>query len=320
MKTVVLITGIGGDIAQCVATILRESRPDICLVGVDVHTHHGGHLFVDFFLVVPMADDVNYINSIHSVIAKFGVNIFIPITEYELSALYPFTEFFPGVKLIFPGKNVVQVGLDKLATFNRLALLDLPVPWTVSSSEGVPPEYPCIIKGRHGSGSRTVFRVDGPKDYSYFAGRYPDSIFQELLQPSNQEVTCAVYRKTNGEVLTLLMLRRLSGGFTSWAKTIHDASTMELCSRIAISLDLRGSMNIQLILTENGPRVFEINPRFSSTVLMRHRIGFSDALWAIEEAEGKIIECPEIPINKIMVRVQGAANFDEIELRRGEFE
>lgn len=33
MKTV-LITGIGGDIAQGVATILRESRPDLRLIGV----------------------------------------------------------------------------------------------------------------------------------------------------------------------------------------------------------------------------------------------------------------------------------------------
>ena len=75
---------------------------------------------------------------------------------------------------------------------------------------------------------------------------------------------------------------------------------------IAEGLDLRGSMNIQLRLTDKGPRVFEINPRFSSTVLMRHRIGFSDVLWALEEAEGKSVVFPEIPQDRIMVRVQGA--------------
>ena len=29
--------------------------------------------------------------------------------------------------------------------------------------------------------------------------------------------------------------------------------------------------------------VFEINPRFSSTVGMRHKVGFSDLIWSIQE-------------------------------------
>jgi carbamoyl-phosphate synthase large subunit len=86
-----------------------------------------------------------------------------------------------------------------------------------------------------------------------------------------------------------------------------------MCARIAEGLDLRGSMNVQLRLTDEGPRVFEINPRFSSTVLMRHRMGFSDVLWAIEEAEGKVISYPAIAKNKTMVRVQVAAIFDTAE-------
>ena len=80
-----------------------------------------------------------------------------------------------------------------------------------------------------------------------------------------------------------------------------------MCELIAQGLDLRGSMNIQLRLTDKGPRVFEINPRFSSTVLMRHRIGYSDVLWALDETEGKSVVFPEIPQDRIMVRVQGAA-------------
>ena len=66
-----------------------------------------------------------------------------------------------------------------------------------------------------------------------------------------------------------------------------------------------------MCITKKGPRVFEINPRFSSTVLMRHRLGFTDLLWAIEEAEGKEINYLPVSSNKIMVRIQEAAIFDE---------
>lgn len=313
MTKVILITGIGGDISQGVATILRESRPDLRLVGVDLHSQHGGHLFVDRFEIVPAAASPDYPETLQEVAKKHGADIVMPMSEPELGALYPFDDLLPNVAWVTAGKQVVAAGLDKLATVEALQALDLPVPWTVPVSTGVPLVYPCILKNRFGSGSRAVFRIDTPDDAAYFGKRYPDAVYQELLEPAEREITCAVYRKRSGEVLTLLMLRRLAGGFTGWAKTIEDAETSAMCARIAEGLELTGSMNVQLRLTERGPRVFEINPRFSSTVLMRHRMGFSDVLWAIEEAEGKIVDYPAISSNKIMVRVQEAAVFDATE-------
>ncbi len=310
MNKVILMTGIGGDISQAVATILRESRPDLRLIGVDVHMQHGGHLFVDAIETIPSAYAPNYCAALQAVIAKHTVDFIIPMSEPELGALYPFTEFIPSVKYITPGAGVVAAGLDKLATVHALENLGVPVPWTIPVNEDGPLAYPCILKSRHGSGSRAVFRIESDEDAKYFKKRYPDSVFQELLEPADREVTCAVYRKRDGEVLNLLLLRRLTGGFTGWAKTIDNEETSQMCTRIAEGLDLRGSMNVQLRLTDAGPMVFEINPRFSSTVLMRHRLGFSDVLWAIEEAEGNTVRFPSIDRNKIMVRVQGAAIFD----------
>jgi len=307
MKTAVLITGIGGDIAQGVATILRESRPDLYLIGVDVHAEHGGHLFVDVFEIVPNATDFSYRKQIQAAIDKYGVEIFIPMTEPELGVLYPFSDIFPGVHFVTAGARVVAVGLDKLATAEALKTLGLPVPWTWPVIEAAPASYPCILKNRYGSGSRAVFRLENSRDSDYFSRKYTDAIYQELLEPEDREVTCAVYRARDGETMCLQMLRRLTGGFTGYAKIINDEETSKMCMKIAEGLDLRGSMNVQLRLTEQGPRVFEINPRFSSTVLMRHRIGFSDVLWSIQEAEGDQIKFPIINNQKIMVRTQSAA-------------
>ena len=59
MKTL-LITGIGGDIAQCVAKIARETIPDIIMIGTDTHDEHGGHMFVNQYLNLPRADHPDY--------------------------------------------------------------------------------------------------------------------------------------------------------------------------------------------------------------------------------------------------------------------
>lgn len=306
MIKVILITGIGGDISQGVAAILRENRPDLRLIGVDVHAQHGGHLFVDQFDLVPSASAPGYIDAIKNIVRKYSVDVVIPMSEPELGAALPFSELAPGVKWITAGERVVGAGLDKLETVRALTSLGVPVPWTKPVTEGRPVAYPCIMKNRFGSGSRAVFTVSNDEDVDYLVKRYPDAIFQELLEPADREVTCAVYRRRDGEVASLLMLRRLTGGFTGWAKVIKDEETSRMCEVIAQGLDLRGSMNIQLRLTDNGPRVFEINPRFSSTVLMRHRMGFTDVLWALDEAEGKSVAFPDIPQGCIMVRVQGA--------------
>ena len=302
----ILITGIGGDIGQGVATILRETRPEIELLGVDVHDQHGGHLFVDHFLLIPNASSSNYLSSLKKIVKEHKIDVVIPMSEPELDAALPILGLESDVKWITSGSSVVKAGLDKFKTMQALIEIGIPIPWTILVCDGYPISYPCILKNRFGSGSRAVFIVKNDEDADYLAKQYPDAIFQELLEPNDREVTCAVYRRKDGKVSTLLMLRRLSGGFTGWAKVIKDDAANEMCETIASGLNLQGSMNIQMRLTDKGPRVFEINPRFSSTVLMRHRLGFSDVLWAIDEAEGKVINFQEIPKDQMMVRVQSA--------------
>lgn len=306
MNGIVLITGIGGDIAQGVATIIRENRPELRMLGVDVHQQHGGRSLVDHYCSVPRADAPGYVAAIQAAIITYGVNLAIPMTEPELATLTPFNELTPGLKWITSGEQAVSAGLDKFKTMLALARLGVPVPWTVPVGDAGTVPLPCILKNRFGSGSRAVFVVTDDEEANYLARRYPDAVFQEMLEPAEREVTCAVYRTRDGRTSSLLMRRRLTGGFTGWAKIIKDDETSRMCEIIAEGLQLQGSMNIQLRLTDKGPRVFEINPRFSSTVLMRHRLGFSDVLWALDEAEGKPVTFPCIPEHQVVARSQGA--------------
>jgi carbamoyl-phosphate synthase large subunit len=75
---------------------------------------------------------------------------------------------------------------------------------------------------------------------------------------------------------------------------------------LAEALDLRGSINVQLRITTNGPRIFEINPRFSSTVLMRHQMGFCDLVWSIQDFAGHDVHLFSPTAGTTAVRVQGA--------------
>ncbi|GIK54233.1 MAG: carbamoyl phosphate synthase [Planctomycetota bacterium] len=305
MKTI-LITGIGGDIAQSVAGIIAANRPGYRLVGIDVHEQHAGAMYVNKFHVVPPAHAADYWTRLAEVMADENVDLVIPMTEPELSALLQLPSWPTDGRWITCGHDAVAAGVDKLETSRRLAQLGLAVPWTIPVAEGLPRALPCIFKNRFGSGSRGVSIVRVEEAAQYLAQRYPDGIFQELLLPDEKEITCAVYRTKDGRIAVLQLLRRLVGGFTGWAKVIDVPDVARTCRIIAEGLSLEGSMNVQLRLTDSGPRVFEINPRFSSTALMRQKMGFTDVLWAVDEAEGKPAELTEVAPGTIALRTQNA--------------
>ena len=298
-----LITGIGGDVAQGICRVIRESFSDVVIVGSDIGDKHAGLLFVDFFKLVPRADSNTYVTSIKSLIKEFNVDILIPTSEPEIEVLTKLSKSILPCKTLTPGRKVVRFCLDKFETNRFLDSIGLDVPWTIKSDEGLPREYPCIFKGAKGAGSKLLYIVEDELEARYLKKKHSHTVFQELLLPDDKEITCAIFRSSLDTIAVVQLQRSLVGGATSWARVIFDPEIDRVCRLIAKELELVGSMNIQLRLTEDGPRIFEINPRFSSTVYMRYLIGFNDVLWSINDHLGIESRFPGIPVNTELVRI-----------------
>jgi len=286
--TTILITGIAGDVAQGIAQIIRDRFPDWRILGCDIHDRHGATLFVDEWDNAPRADSPDYIPWITSYIKLKNVDYCLPTSEAELLlfAKHKINKI-AECPLVMPNFDAIDIGSDKLLTNNFLKKIGCPAPWTIlakDSSENTP--FPCIFKPRHGAGSKSVFICNTLSEAQFLEKKYPNSILQELLLPDDQEVTCAVYRSQDGKIAILQLLRNLVDGSTAWAKVINKSEIYYQCERIALRLNLRGSINIQLRITQDGPRIFEINPRFSSSTYMRHLMGFSDVVWVLNEFIG----------------------------------
>jgi carbamoyl-phosphate synthase large subunit len=308
MKTI-LITGIGGDIAQGFATVVRETFPEWRALGMDIHERHGGALFVEKAIRAPMVSDPRYDAWLADLIAREGVDICVPTSEAELIHLSrKGSDSIASARLVMANAKAIEIGSDKLRTAEFLGSIGVPPPWTIPAETiDAATKLPCIFKTRRGAGSKAVFVCRTAGEVEFYRARYPSAILQELLEPADAEVTCAVFRNRDGKVAVAQLLRTLVGGFTGWAQVIDDAEVTAQCTQVAHALELRGSINVQLRLTAAGPRIFEINPRFSSTVLIRHRMGFCDALWSLQEALGEDVTFHQPRAGTIGVRVQGAA-------------
>jgi len=280
----VLITGCGGDIAISMARILREIMVDICLVGTEIHDDHPAQVYFDKVLSVLRADDPGYQACLQGIISEYDIDLIIPSTEAEISFFVEqgSADDVFNVPVLISNESIVKTGLNKLKTSEYLKEIGVLSPWTMLLGSGHPVELPCIVKPVSGCGSKNIAIVE-EKTFSQYSDYGNDYIWQEYLYPDDEEYTCGVFRSSCGEVRTIAIKRQLQGGLTGKGVVVEDDSITQLLEKLACESSLTGSINAQLRLTSRGPVIFEINPRFSSTVMFRHKMGFQDLLWSLED-------------------------------------
>jgi carbamoyl-phosphate synthase large subunit len=129
----------------------------------------------------------------------------------------------------------------------------------------------------------TIF-IKNDVQFNFYNEMYSGFIAQELLENDDEEYTCGLFRDKSGNIKYLIYKRTLmDGGHSGYGEVVENEDIGKLLKIIAFKINLLGSINVQLILTSKGPIVFEINPRFSSTVMFRHIMGYQDLIWSLED-------------------------------------
>jgi carbamoyl-phosphate synthase large subunit len=282
----ILVTGCGGDIGQSIGKILKESALVNELHGCDISDKNAGKfIYSNFFIGLPYKGK-NYLSNLENYIKENKIDIIIPVSEPELR-YFSETNILKEIgkaKMLTASSEALTIGFDKLATANFLKENNLPFPETkLVSTENYLPQFPVILKSRTGSGSAAVYKVSNLEDFNYIKLKNIDFIAQEFLDDNKGEYTCGVFRCKKGNIRTLIFKRELTGGYSGYGEIINNNDITNLLRNLAVLINLEGSINVQLRLTEKGPVVFEINPRFSSTVLFRHMFGFKDLEWSIQD-------------------------------------
>jgi carbamoyl-phosphate synthase large subunit len=287
-KLNILVTGCGGDIGQSIGKILNEYPLIDHLYGCDISDKNAAQfIYSNFFLGLP-CNDPNYISYLEEIVKKKDIHLIIPVSEPELRFLSKENINKIGdAELILASSQALEVGFDKLKTADFLKKENLPFPitQTVADLESIE-KFPVIMKSRTGSGSSNVSIVRDNDTFIALKKGNPDFIVQEFLEGEQGEYTCGVFRSQSGIIRTIILKRELMGGFTGYGEVIENQEISQLLYDVAEKLQLRGSINVQLRLTSKGPVVFEINPRFSSTVRFRHLFDFKDVEWSIEDQLG----------------------------------
>jgi carbamoyl-phosphate synthase large subunit len=263
------------------------------LSGFDVRPNHPGRLFVDTCYVGPAAKELQYLNWVEEKALEESAGLFIPTSEAEIQFLAEKgLDSIGGATILRIDSKTVLSSLDKNLCLEILAEKGIEVPKFGIVGISVPDEFPVIVKPRSGRGSRQVSRFDTIEEFARLA---PEGfVWQSFLSPESEEYTCAIYRSRLRRTRVLLMRRTLIGGSTGIGEVVENEAIRGYITAIANSLDFWGALNVQLRLTSQGPLVFEINPRLSSTLVFRDKMGFFDFRWWVQEVLG-VAATPAVP-------------------------
>lgn len=288
-KVNILVSGCGGDIGQSIGKILQKRSDNFNIFGVDISAKNAGKFIFNNFSIGLPINDPSYLDHLSNYIIKNKIDIYIPIAEPELRFFseIELTERIGNAKMITANLKAMRVGFDKFETSEFLKKSKLPNPITLKGDQfNNAISFPVVLKSRVGSGSKKLFVIENENDYNYFNSKLNlcDYVIQELLPDNDGEFTCGLFRSNAGYFRSIIFKRELTSGYSGYGEIVENEKIEKLLKEIAILLDLKGSINVQLRMRNDQPVVFEINPRFSSTVLFRSLFGFDDVIWSIQDA------------------------------------
>lgn len=286
----ILVTGCGGDIGQSIGKILLKSKYTKNLFGIDISNKNAAQFIYPNFLIGVPFTHPDYLQRLELFIDKHDIDLIIPIAEPELRFFSEqnILKTIGKAKMITASALALEIGFDKFKTAEFLKKENLPFPETfLAKSLKRIHNFPVILKSKTGSGSKDIHKITSIEEFLFHTkNTIDDYVVQEFISDEKGEFTCGVFRSSSKEIRTQIFKRELTSGYSGYGEVIENTNISNLLEKIAVKLDLVGSINIQLRIKENQPKVFEINPRFSSTVLFRHLLGFEDLIWSIEDLLG----------------------------------
>lgn len=310
MRKVILVTGVGGNVAQGVIRNILSCKYDVKIVGTNTESVSGGNHLCDVVYKVPFSTQPAYIPAIKKICEKEKVDLIIPTTDYETYHLALAGNKLP--KIACSNAKIAFIFLNKYKTWQEFRKYSIPFAETRLPSQYKNEFKEIVVKPVEGRGSRDVYIK--PTDVTKFKD---DFIIQKYYK--GKEITTAFYVTKERQLLGQITFERvLYSGYTSQCQVsfAYDRKIERIIKMIIHRFDIKGSCNIQAIIDEKGMIVpFEINARISGTNSIRGQFGFEDVKYTIQEY--LLNETPKKPVIKKGAAVRFLADviYPDIDLK-----
>ena len=269
----------------------------------------GGHVFagdasglapalykVDGAFRLPPVKSEAYIPELLSLVQAHDLGLIVPTIDTELEVLAENAQAFAdaGCKVLVSSPAFVALSGDKWLTQRAFAEHDVDVPqgWTVAELTGAELPEQLFVKPRDGSSSRDIYRAT-PETLTSILARVPNAIIQEEL--TGPEITIDALIDFDGRPLHYvprIRIRTLAGESIQGVTIADDdlRGWLERLLGVAAELGARGPITLQAFLTERGPVLIEVNPRFGGGFPLAYAAGGHYPDWLLALLHGEAVE------------------------------
>lgn len=278
----ILVTGAGAGVGQSIIKAIKGSKINTKIIASDNSSLATGLYRADMAYLVPLAKEKGYIEKIMEICQIEKVDLILVGTDIELPILAVNKEKIESLtmaKLIISSPETVGIADDKWKTAMFLKDNGFPYPKSarIEDSDEFIKEvgFPLIIKPKIGARSIGFYVINNEDELKDKIAKIESPILQEYLSTENDEYTCSslfIEGKCYG---VLSMKRWLRNGDTYKAIIKKDKELEDFIEAVGKKLNINGPCNFQLRKTKDGPKIFEINCRFSGTTGTASFVGFN---------------------------------------------
>jgi len=295
----ILVKGAGGPAGICIIKDLKKRHE---VIAVDADFLASGLFLVKKRYVVPPAQSSESIFKILEIAKKENVEVIIPTVEEEMINFAKNSLEFKknGITVVVSNPQSIEIATNKSSTYEFFQGHD----YCPKIYDYHNVKFPCVVKPSKSRGSRGFFvcHLQEDLDFAIQGNKkgFGDSVIMEYLEGTEFSVY-GISDLTGNPLVSVANKRIRAVGESKVAQIIDDEEILQTANEIAKKIKLQGPWNVQIMKTEDGPKLIEVNPRFSGSLSLVIASGLDLVEISIKVFNNKKIEPKELEYEKDLI-------------------
>ncbi|MHC5083569.1 MAG: ATP-grasp domain-containing protein [Planctomycetota bacterium] len=275
--------------------------------GGDNCAYTPGFAYCDHQVMLPQVTEDHYPQKLLDICDENAIDIVIPLIDPELEALAPYRQEFDkvGVMLLVSPEKTITMASDKYLTYQFAKDNGLGCPKTyITIDEALDRiaaqtiTWPVMVKPRKGSASIDIKICHDRLQLEAAFETIDNPMIQELV--AGDEYGYDLFGDQSCQPISVFCKKKLAmrAGETDKAVSTNDPVLIDFGKKLLEKMQLFGPADVDVILSPDGPKLLEINPRFGGGYPCAHLAGADFCSKVIAMRKGQSLKpdlnaCPD---------------------------
>lgn len=275
--------------------------------GGDSSIYAPGFTYCDHRVILPEVSNTHYVTKLLTLCVENKIDLVIPLIDPELEVLAGRKKLFAheGVMVAISPPETIEMAFDKFKTWEFAVEHGIPTPRTVLTVDAAMDNirsgrmhWPLVVKPRKGSASLDITYCHDEIQLCGAMDGCPDPMIQQFVD--GPEYGFDLFGDDQFRPISVYCKKKLSmrAGETDKAVSTSNSQLIEFGAKLLDAMKLFGPADVDVILSDKGPQLLEINPRFGGGYPCSHLAGADFCRKLINIRNGKTLtsdigSCPE---------------------------